>query len=104
MRTHIPSPNPPTQVRGLHLRRAALATLLAAQQPMSIGDIAAQIARASGASVDGKALADCLGYEMTKGRARHVRRGVYAVVPSALPSTTRWRIVHWRRWWVTSWY
>lgn len=76
-----PAP-PAVPVRGRHLRYAALGVLLRARKPMTLPEIHRAL-HAAGFVIDGwhpvKQLADALGWEHEKQRARRVRRGVYEI-------------------------
>lgn len=76
-----PAP-PAVPVRGRHLRYAALGVLLRARRPMTLPEIHRGL-HAAGFAIDGwhpvKQLADALGWEHEKKRARRVARGVYEV-------------------------
>jgi hypothetical protein len=82
-----PPPIPPVArnalpARGRHLRSAALAVLARNARPMKLTEIHRELhlngyAIASREPV--KRLADCLGYESGKGRARRTDRGTYAL-------------------------
>lgn len=90
-------------LRGRSLREAALAVLLAhAGAPVSIRETLEAFDR-RGCEVMGghpeKTLSDGLRYEMSKGRALRVSRGVYRI--NAMPRTTAWRIR--RRWGLRCW-
>ncbi|HEV7525827.1 MAG TPA: hypothetical protein VGP92_12730 [Acidimicrobiia bacterium] len=88
-RTHRggPPPIPPEApnalgLRGRHLRSTVLAVLARNARPMTLVEIHREIhlngyAIASREPV--KRLADCLGYESLKGRARRVERATYAL-------------------------
>jgi len=83
-----------SNLRGRCLREAALATLILAAAPLTIGEVMAGI-EARGRRVTGRyprqALGDALGYERRRGRVVRVCRGTYRAC--RLPKTTRWRIV-----------
>jgi hypothetical protein len=82
-----PAPIPPVApnakpVRGKQLRSAVLVVLAREARPMTLVEIHREMhlqghAIASRAPV--QRLADCLGYEVTLGRARRIERGVYAL-------------------------
>ena len=96
-----PPPIPPVApnaqpAAGKHLRSTALAILARNRAPMTLVEIHRELhlngyAIASRQPV--KRLADALGYETCKGRARRIERGVYAI--DQLNPGTRRRI--WRR-------
>lgn len=89
-----PEPRCQPPLRGRPLRRAALATLLAAGRPLDVGEVLAAIeARgfAVAAAYPRKAVADALGYEHDRGWAVRVRRGTYAV--GRISRTSRWRVL-----------
>jgi hypothetical protein len=74
-------PAPPAlELRGRTLRHAALAVLLRARRPLTLPEIHRAL-HVGGYAIAGstpvKTLADALGYEHSRGRARRVRRGVY---------------------------
>jgi hypothetical protein len=76
-----PAP-PAVPVRGRDLRYAALGVLLRAGRPLTLPEIHRGL-HAAGFAIDGwhpvKQLADALGWEHEKKRARRVARGVYEV-------------------------
>jgi hypothetical protein len=88
-RTHRggPPPIPPTApnahpLRGRHLRNQALAVLARDNRPMTLTEIHRQI-HLNGHRIESRQpvqrLADCLGYETIKGRAKRTDRGTYQV-------------------------
>lgn len=87
-----------TGLRGRPLRRAALAALLRAGRPLSVGEVLAAI-EAGGDTVAGadprKALADALAHEHDRGWAHRVARGTYRV--GTITRSTRWRLLT-QRW------
>ena len=82
----------------LDLRRAVLATLLGAQGPVRISQVVAVLEAHFGPGAgDPKRVSDLLRHQMRLGRVRRVERGVYTIVPGAIPKTTAWRCINWRR-------
>jgi hypothetical protein len=82
-----PPPIPPEApnalaVRGPQLRSAVLRILFRSQRPMTLVEIHREM-HLNGYAIASRSpvqrLADCLGYEDTKGRARRVDRGVYRI-------------------------
>lgn len=93
-----PPPIPPATPNALplwgrHLRSATLAILARRAEPMTLPDIHREL-HLNGYAIKSrdpvKRLADCLSYESTQGRARHVDRGIYAL--GALSPAVRRRI------------
>ncbi|HEY3701545.1 MAG TPA: hypothetical protein VGL32_04735, partial [Acidimicrobiales bacterium] len=83
-----------TDLWGRCLRHAALATLILAAAPLTVGQVMAGIearGRRVAARYPRQALADALAYERATGRVVRVCRGTYTA--SRLPKTTRWRIL-----------
>jgi hypothetical protein len=82
-----PAPIPPEApnaqpASGKKLRSAVLAVLFRAARPMTLVEIHREMhlsGRAIASRHPVQRLADCLGYEHTKGRARRVERGVYRI-------------------------
>lgn len=77
---------------GRRLRRVLVVWLMDARRPMSVGELAALLARA-GLSVrgrPGKVISDALRWEVRRGRVLRLGRGRYQV--GAVPRTTGWRI------------
>ena len=91
-----------TPIFGLTLRRAVLGTLLQAQRPLTVGEVVDAIAAAGCttsphlAKPSHMVIADMLAYQVRAGRVRRTSRATYAVIRSAIPSTTQWRCRHWR--------
>ena len=82
----------------LDLRRAILGHLLATRSPVTVAEVVAAMTAAFGAeAITPKRVADVLRYQARRGRVRRVDRGVYQVVPEAIPKATAWRCVNWRR-------
>jgi hypothetical protein len=103
---------------GLQLRRAALAVLLRARQPMSVVEVVRCLRDGEGIDTEwitarargfqpfdpnrtqpdvGKVIADLLRHQVAYGRVKRVRRGVYEVNRSSLSPSTRHRCLNWRR-------
>lgn len=81
------------QLSGLHLRYAITFVLLRAGVPLRIADIERALAR-EGFETHGrssKEISDALRWEVGRGRAVRLRRGVYVV--GHIPKQTRSRIV-----------
>src|SRR5207302_903541 len=79
---------------GRCLRHAALATLILAAAPLTVGEVLAGIearGRRITARYPRRALADALAYECQRGRVVRQCRGTYRAC--RLPKTTRWRIL-----------
>ena len=83
------------------LRVAAIAVLLRHGGPMSVPEIRAalegggHVISCSPSQRPARVLADALAVEVRRGRLRRVRRGWYEA--GRIPSTTRWRILHWEQ-------
>jgi len=88
-RTHRggPPPIPPVApnahpLYGRHLRNAALAVLARDDRPMTLTEIHRQL-HLNGYTIESRQpvqrLADCLGYETIKGRAKRTERGTYRI-------------------------
>jgi hypothetical protein len=83
--------------RPIDLRRAVLGRLLASGAPVTIAALVDEMNRVFGVDVvSPKRIADVLRYQVRLGRVRRVDRGVYQVVPGALPKATAWRCLNWR--------
>jgi hypothetical protein len=83
--------------RDLDVRRAVLGTLLSAGAPVRVGELVDLLGPRFGADAGPKGVSDLLRHQVRMGRVRRVERGVYAIVPGAIPKTTAWRCVNWRR-------
>jgi hypothetical protein len=82
--------------RDLDVRRAVLGTLLSSGSPVRVGELVDLLAPWFGPDVGPKRLSDLLRHQVRMGRVRRVDRGLYAIVPGAVPRTTAWRCVNWR--------
>jgi hypothetical protein len=79
-------------VHGLDLRSLLVLLLIDAGQPLTVSELDALV-RASGfelAGRPGKAVADALRWEVRRGRARKVKRGLYAA--GAVAKVTKHRM------------
>ena len=75
-----------------------LGQLLAAGEPLSVGQLVALLAAELGdEAVDATRVSDMLRYQTRIERVRRVARGRYEVVPDALSTSMAWRCLNWRR-------
>jgi len=87
--------DPPGDLRGRRLRRAAMAVLLEAGRPLTVGQILSAVERLHGpvpGPLPHKLMADALGWEVQRGWAVRVARGTYAV--GTISPTSRWRLLN----------
>lgn len=74
-----PKPEVPPIIRGLRLRELLVLILMRAAVPMTVGELADAVER-SGFAIEGrpgKVVSDQLRYEVARGRARRLDRGIY---------------------------
>jgi len=92
----------PHAISGLLLRRAVLGILLAAREPLTAREIAADL-HLGGATTQpmlskgtSRVIADLLAYQARIGRVRKVGPATFVVLPGSMSRSTRWRCLHWR--------
>jgi len=89
-------------ISGLLLRRAVIGILLAAGEPLTAREIAADL-RLGGVTTNpllskgtSRVVADLLAYQARVGRVRKLGPATFVVLPGSMSRSTRWRCLRWR--------
>ena len=88
-------------ISGLTLRRALLGVLLDARRPLTVQEVVDELLMAgvtppTRVKSINKVIADMLAHQVRIGRVVRVRRATYAVIPSSMSRSMRYRCRRWR--------